>query len=51
MRLLQVSTDFETSRINGSFIQTSLDDNPDFQAISYCWGSLDLVDKVWFNDH
>ena len=42
---------FRTSRINGSFVQTSLDNNPDFRAISYCWGSSDLVDKVWFNDH
>jgi hypothetical protein len=51
IRLLQVSTDFKTSRINGSFTQASLDDKPNFRAISYCWGSSDLVDKVWFDDH
>jgi hypothetical protein len=51
IRLLRVSTDSQASRINGSFMPASLDDNPDFRAISYCWGSSDLVDKVWFNDH
>ena len=51
IRLLQVSTDFETNRINGSFTHASLDDKPNFRAISYCWGSSDLVDKVWFDDH
>jgi hypothetical protein len=51
IRLLRVWTDFAKSRINGRFAQASLDENPNFQAISYCWGSSDLVDKVWFDDH
>jgi hypothetical protein len=51
IRLLRVSKDFTAKRIYGRFTCASLDGNPEFQAISYCWGCSDLVDKVWFDDH
>jgi hypothetical protein len=51
IRLLSISKETETGRMLCKFIPTLLENSvPEFTAISYCWGSATIQEKVWFDD-
>ena len=52
IRLLQIPTQDQSTRIEGNIAVVSLDNLPTnsaYQALSYCWGSPAIVDKVWLS--
>lgn len=49
LKILPHATDGQ-GWIEGKLIHVSLDDSPEYTAISYSWGSSEFTDQLWLDD-